>query len=318
MNLFWSIIFIIFIIIIVVLLYYSIYCIELHRYIYCMYYPNVKYYDKQYRNLKYVDNPEKRKVVISLTTIPKRINKLKPTLCSILDQTRRVDEICINVPYTTLKGDIYNIPDWLKRLKNVRIKRCDKDWGPSTKLIPTLIREDHKTIIIVVDDDVIYGSKTVENHVQVFYQRNCKDAIISFGSKINKSLHIEGTEGFIPPPHMNFKSSGYSHVVYGHHSFLVTPEMFTKTKDGTFNNHRIFEYNRAPKECLWVDDIWFSGWLLYNNIKIWSTGFVNGTIAISSLTTSNTPSLCHNKNNNNRNNNICIKWFHQRKGVDYI
>ncbi len=284
-----------------------------------MYYPDINYYNQRYKNLKRVKTPDNRKVVISLTTIPDRIDKIKPALVSLLDQSRRVDEICINVPHKTLKGKKYKIPSWLKKLDNIKVRRVEKDWGPSTKLLPTLVRENHDTIIIVTDDDVIYGSKTIETYVREFYKRGCDEAITNFGAKINTNkLRLYDTEGFVPPPHMKILTKpDYSDAIYGHHSFLVTPEMFSKRKDGRFKNTRIFEYEKAPSECRWVDDIWISGWLLYNNVKIWSIGFVSGTIAISNLVTSDTISLCNGKNSNEQNNNICIKWFHQRKGVEY-
>ena len=284
-----------------------------------MYFSNINYYDRHYKKIKRVKTPDYRKIVISLTTIPDRIEKIKPALVSLLNQTRRVDEICINIPYKTIKGKKYTIPHWLKDLKNVKIRRVEKDWGPSTKLLPTLIREKYNTIIIVVDDDVIYGSKIIESYTKEFYCRDCKDAITNFGSKIDTNkLKLSDSNGFVPPPHMRIRASpGYSDAIYGHHSFLVTPEMFSKKKNEIFNNTRIFEYEKAPKECRWVDDIWISGWLLYHNVKIWSIGFVSRTVAISNLITSDTISLCHGKNSTNRNNNVCIKWFHQRKGVKY-
>lgn len=310
---------IVLLIILICILYYSICCIEFHLYLRYIYFDNIKSYDKKYRNICRVKTKDHRKVIISMTTIPKRINKIKATLMSLLNQSRRVDKIYINIPYKTLKGETYKIPSWLKNLRNVNIRRIKKDWGPSSKLLPSLIREDHDTIIIVVDDDVIYGSKIVETYVNSFYKRGCKDVITNFGSRVTNKLHLDDSEGFVPPPHLRiFSKPGYSDVVYGHHSFLVTPKMFSKTKEGDFKNTRIFEYDRAPDNCRWVDDIWFSGWLLYNHIKIWSIGFVNRTVAISNILTTDTPSLCHNQNVNDKNNNTCIKWFRQRKEVNYI
>jgi hypothetical protein len=242
---------------------------------------------------------------------------MKPTLISLLDQTRRVDEICINLPRKTLKGKKYKIPEWLTRLDNIRIYRTDQDWGPSTKLIPTLKRENYDTIIIVVDDDVIYGSKTVQYYIDTFYKRKCRDALTTFGSRINERLRLE--EGFVQeaPPYYRFRGPRYVDIVSGHDYFVVTPMMFGKCKNGTFKSDRLFDYSKAPEECRWVDDIWFSGWLLYNGNRIWATGFVNGTVPMTNVTTIDTTSLCHSENKYNHNNNICIKWFRQRKGVDY-
>jgi len=153
-----------------------------------MFNKNIHYYDSKYNKLKRVNSD--RKVVVTMTTVPSRINDCKETLISILDSSRKVDEICINIPYKTSKGEKYKIPKWLEKLKNVKIYRVCKDFGPSTKLLPTLKREEKDTIIIVIDDDVIYGPKMIEKFIDVFYSRKCKDAITTFGADINKHLKI--------------------------------------------------------------------------------------------------------------------------------
>ena len=73
--------------------------LEIHRY-WSMHYKtwkNLHNLDQKYHIKKRVNIAGK--VVVSLTTIPDRINKLAPTLCSIMTQSKRVDEIRINLPY---------------------------------------------------------------------------------------------------------------------------------------------------------------------------------------------------------------------------
>lgn len=147
---------IVLIVLISVLIYYLL-SIELLRYFTIKNIEDVKYYDDIYCQIPKVRG--NRKVVISMTTIPSRINKLKPTIASLLDSSKRVDKIYLNIPKISCKGVLYYIPNWLKSLKNVEINYIKKDIGPATKLIPILTKEDKKTIIIVIDDDVIYGMK---------------------------------------------------------------------------------------------------------------------------------------------------------------
>ena len=268
---------------------------------------NVSDYDDKYLRKNRINS--KRKVVISLTTIPDRIDKLKPTLCSLLDNTKRVDEIVINIPYKTIKGDRYKIPKWLKSLKNVKIYRVDKDYGPSTKLLPTLLRESSKTIIIVVDDDVIYGSKTIESYIDEFYNRNCKDALTIFGAFVTKKLQIENEKS---PTWLRFRKCQYVDLLMGHNSFLVTKEMF---KDLS----KVFDYESAPNECKWVDDIWFSGWLNYFGIKIFSIANKKGCIPITNFANIDcSTSLCFTQNDTSHNNDKCIKWFYKNKKVKFL
>jgi hypothetical protein len=114
------------------------------------------------RKYKYVPKVKTSyKTIISLTTIPDRIDKLIPTLSSIYLQSVRVDEIRLNIPLVSRKGITYVIPKYLQKCKYINIVRVE-DLGPSTKLLPTAKDEERNTRIIVIDDDQIYGSKMIE------------------------------------------------------------------------------------------------------------------------------------------------------------
>src|SRR2546423_1101232 len=81
----------------------------------------------------------RQRVIASLSTLPDRINHLRPTLQSLLTQTRPPDEIVVAIPEFCIREQkAYAIPDYLLRLPRVRILRCEKDWGPATKFIPTI------------------------------------------------------------------------------------------------------------------------------------------------------------------------------------
>ncbi len=260
--------------------------VDFFRYYYIKSQEDIKYYDDKYLNIRNVEN-----TVISLTTTPKRIYKLKPTLISLLDQSKRVEKIIINIPYYSLKGEKYHIPNWLKELKNVTLNRINYDYGPATKLLPTLILYSAapKKRIIVVDDDVIYGTRLVESFSSAFEKKKC--AITSFGTDLN-----------LPSEWPTFlridRNPRYVDIVMGHNGFLITPEMFPS---------KVFDYSNCPTECKWVDDIWFSGWLRYNSIPIYSIGFTYKAIPITCEIDSSSLSINHN--HDNKNNNICINYF---------
>lgn len=79
-------------------------------------------------------------VVVSLTTIPSRIDHLLPTLLSLLTQTVPPDAILLCIPQTSLRepSKPYVIPPWLEHMDMVKIIRSSEDYGPSTKLIPAV------------------------------------------------------------------------------------------------------------------------------------------------------------------------------------
>jgi len=77
-------------------------------------------------------------------------------------QTIKPDLIVLNLPDKFGRtNEEYIIPSQLKR--SVFVNRCGRDWGPATKIVPTvlLLREKNyspDTCVVYLDDDVIYPS----------------------------------------------------------------------------------------------------------------------------------------------------------------
>jgi hypothetical protein len=110
--------------------------------------------------------------IFSLTTSPTRIAELQPTITSLLNQTYKAAHIRINVPYKFGRtGEEYVIPEWLENTPGVRIHRCDTDYGPGTKLVPTVLSKcadsDDSDWIVTVDDDIRYQPFLLEELAKV-------------------------------------------------------------------------------------------------------------------------------------------------------
>lgn len=111
-------------------------------------------------NYKNLDRADTGRVVISFTTTPDRISKIKPMLNSIIDQTVKVDQIALNIPYES-NGNSYDIPKGYEQF--LSIYRSEKDYGECGKYIPTLLREGEcGTKIIYLDDNQVYGKDLIE------------------------------------------------------------------------------------------------------------------------------------------------------------
>lgn len=213
-------------------------------------------------DIKYMEKPRIKsdsRVVISLTTIPSRIKYLEYTIKSLLNQKYRVDEIYLWLPDKTMKGKKYDIPEKLMNLKNLNIKICNHDYGPATKLIYTLLEEELDTKIIVVDDDMIYRYNLVDKLVNMS-QKYPDAAIATVGLYMNsKNDHAKVSDI------LNVKSKKVDRVL-GTTGFLVKPKFF---HDGKLVEGDCFDYSKAPKEAIWVDDIWFSGHLAKRGVDIY-------------------------------------------------
>lgn len=109
-------------------------------------------------------NINQKRIVLSFTTIPNNLDKIKPMINSILDQTIKVNQIALVTPYH-YKGQKYNFPQYLNKVANNF--PAGKDYGFGTKLIPILLREKEcDTIIIAINDNYIYGKDFIEIMVQ--------------------------------------------------------------------------------------------------------------------------------------------------------
>ena len=120
-------------------------------------------YKENFNKKGIVSSPNK--IIVSLTTIPSRVNNLPLVVDSILNNTIVPDIIYINIPRISSKENKeYEIPEELKLNNQVKINITEKDFGPLTKLYPTLLEElDPESSIICVDDDKEYDDHLIEH-----------------------------------------------------------------------------------------------------------------------------------------------------------
>lgn len=117
-------------------------------------------YIREYSKLPKANN---KRVIISFTTTPDKLDKIKPMINSILDQTVRVNQILLVFPYK-YKDYKYVLPKYLK--DTVNVFPIGREYGKGTKLIPVLLREkESDTIIIALDDNIVYGKDFVETMI---------------------------------------------------------------------------------------------------------------------------------------------------------
>jgi len=200
-----------------------------------------------------------RRVIACLSTVPDRINNLRPTIRSLLKQTRPPDEIVLAIPQFSIREERpYMVPEYLLRLPRVRILRCVKDWGPATKFIPAVQEElaagRGSSLIMVVDDDRVYPRDALETYL--YYNKQLPDAVLCFrGAAMPQSMDwrdakmIRASELRQPQP---------AAVITGCGSYLIQPRFF---------NESLWDYSKAPDGAFYMDDIWISGWLSRRGVK---------------------------------------------------
>src|ERR1700745_318052 len=171
-----------------------------------------------------------RRVIASLTTVPDRINNLRPTIRSLLKQTRPPDEIVLAIPeFSVREQRPYVVPKYISRLPRVRVLRCAEDWGPATKFIGAIQDElaagRENSLIMVVDDDRLYPRDALETYL--YYSEQLPNAALCFrGAAMPSSLDwddakmIRASEVREPCPVA---------VITGCGSYLIQPRFFDKS-----------------------------------------------------------------------------------------
>lgn len=202
--------------------------------------------------------PRTMKIIVSLTSFPQRMKYLHFTLCSLLKQTLKPDEIILWLGEEQFPGKERDIPKKVQKLQKlgVKIKWC-KDTKSYKKLLPAL-KEYPNDIIVTADDDVYYST----NWLALLYKGysespdyiNCHRARrISFDEdgKILPYSSWENVSEKSEPSFLNF--------IIGVGGVLYPPKLLHKD----VLNEELF-----LKLSPFADDIWFWAMSVLNGTKI--------------------------------------------------
>jgi hypothetical protein len=181
-------------------------------------------------------------MIVSFTTTPSRISKTIKTIQSILNQTFSPTEILLNVPRIFGRtGETYKIPKEIQNI--VKVIWCDDDYGPGTKIIPTIkyLKEREypdKTQIVYIDDDIIYPS----GMLKTMYEKE-RGIVYAASGFIFKDLEIYGIRD----------SNSNCDIVEGYGGVCVELGMFKE------------DFMDYISKCICINDIKFSDDLYLSN-----------------------------------------------------
>lgn len=202
-------------------------------------------------------NPRRCDLVVTLTTIPSRIDTLAPTLKSLLRQTCAPAEVRLCLPeWSEREQRAYVIPSWLADLRSVRLVRC-RDEGPATKFLSTLRDVAPDQAVVVVDDDRVYHPRLMETYAALAAARpevvlsgagwrvpaDLVDRPTTLGARLRGAPYVPRRVNQVSAPER-------TDIVQGVHSYLVRPRFFDLGELGDFS--------QAPAAVRFVDDVWLS------------------------------------------------------------
>ena len=223
------------------------------------------------------------KIIVSLTSFPKRINKINLVIESILRQKIKPAKIFLYLSKEQFGDTICNsnLPKRLLALqkKGLNIIMVEEDIRSYKKFFYSF-RDFPNNLILTIDDDIIYN----KDLINILLKKKSSNNVTANLTR----LIAKDKNGLLPYSQWQLDNDiTKEHIVIGAGGVLYSPSSLHKD----ILNKELF-ISLAPK----ADDLWLSAMCILNNIKITSTNYPNAFVAIS---IKNNETLYSKNNTNN-------------------
>ncbi len=205
---------------------------------------------------------ETRRLIVSLTSYPARIQYVPETVASLLRQTRPADKILLVLSGDQFPGREADLPEVLcdgQRDPLVELRWVAGDLKPHKKYYYAF-REFPDDLILTVDDDVVYPPEMFEN----FWATHLEypDAIVAGRTHVITldengdlnpyALWLQRTAGFAEGPSLQLHPVGVGGVLYD-------PKRFPE---------ELYDEEAIRSVCLDTDDLWLKAMELVAGIPV--------------------------------------------------
>lgn len=205
----------------------------------------------QKRTTEMVESVKDLKIVGGMTTIPKRIDKIGPTIESIKKQIIPISKLYLTVPHKLQRtGEEYVIPDFITEDPFVEVVRSI-DYGPICKLTGVIEAvEDPETIIVTFDDDVYYPPTVTKALISgMFLYPNAAYSVSAVHAKNNGNGKMQFNMKVYPGPTSILE--GWAGAMY---------------RRCFFENKDCFQLLPTMHHCFFSDDLMISNYLAKKGI----------------------------------------------------
>lgn len=198
----------------------------------------------------------KQKIIVSLTSYPKRINTVWLTIETLLRQTVKPDKIILWLADTQFSG-IDSLPAELFDLqeRGLTIRFCSD--LKSHKKYFYVMQEYPKDIIILVDDDMFYPYDTIKQLMRM-HKRYPNDICTMTAQVMKPSFRSMPSEWRNPRCKEKFVHSDQIQIFTGSGS-LYPPHCLS---------NEAFDKEKIIKLCPYADDLWLTFMAKRNNTKV--------------------------------------------------
>ena len=197
--------------------------------------------------------------IVSLTSFPARIELVRITIASIMNQTMKAGRIILWLSNEQFSGTDEDLPKSLTNLKKrgLEIRYC-KNMMPHKKYF-YVMQENPEAVVVTIDDDIFYP----ENHLEMLWKKHLEypEAVCCwYAHKIKyddkgKILPYNDWESDVPgygEPTMQLLAVGCGGVLY---PVKRMPK-------------ELFSEEQIRKLCLMTDDLWLKSMEVLSDIPV--------------------------------------------------
>ncbi len=215
----------------------------------------------KYRSYAEMRALRQKRLIVSLTTYPKRIHLIPQVLASIYRQTRQADEVVLWLAEEQFPGKEADLPEDLMTLvreNRLTLRWCD-DLKPHKKYFYAL-QEYAEDLVVTIDDDLTYLRNTLETlyNSYLLYPEavsTVRAHLITLDEE-NRILPytkwIQESDSWQNKPSMQLLATNGAGVL--HPPKCYPPE--------TFDKQAILDH------CLWADDLWLKAMQLIADVPV--------------------------------------------------
>ena len=203
----------------------------------------------------------KKKIVVSLTSYPARIQYVSKALESIFTQSLSADEIVLYLAKEQFPNRENDFPAELENLvseKKLRVRWCANDLKPHKKYFYAF-RDYPEDVIVTIDDDLIYPPDMLKNlyhSYQMFPECVSASRVHLIFIENNKvlpyELWLKEINGCVHQPSMQLFATGGAGTLYPTHLFCKM----------------LLDEKVIMETCLEADDLWLKAMELALEIPV--------------------------------------------------
>lgn len=202
-----------------------------------------------------------RRIIVSMTSYPRRIGTVDEVLDTIYSQTRKADEVLLWLAEEQFPGREADLPEKLRTLtadKRLTIRWCDDLKGHKKYFYA--LQEYTNDVVVTIDDDLLYPRDMLESlYKSYLLYPNAVSTLRAHLILVSEQKQIlpydawiHETDRCIHQPCMQLMASGGAGDLY-------PPNLYRK---------EFFDRDVVERYCLWADNLWVKAMELVSDVPV--------------------------------------------------